>query len=156
MLFRSFPVADNLQFATAKLFGLFTDQWGAAYNATYLITFPLTAVAATWFLRVVGVRRISAFVFGILYAFTPYHFMHGQPHLALSMLFVVPLFAALVVKVLHEEPIWRRRAGARWFNPWNHVTGTSLGTLAIVALLDRKSTRLNSSHTDISRMPSSA
>ena len=31
-----------------------------------------------------------------------------------------------------------------------------LGIAAMVFILDRKSTRLNSSHTDISRMPSSA
>ena len=41
------------------------------------------------------------------------------------------------------------------------VPGVSGGTVALITgiyerLVDRKSTRLNSSHTDISRMPSSA
>lgn len=130
-----FPVADNLQFAMAKLLGLFTDQWGAVYNACYLLTFPLTALAATWFLRVLGVRRITAFFVGLLYAFTPYHFFHGQPHLALSMLFVVPLFAGLVVKILDERSIWRRREGTRWFNPVGHLTATTLGTVGILLLI---------------------
>ncbi|WP_408896280.1 hypothetical protein ACJ5H2_15335 [Nocardioides sp. R1-1] len=134
-----FPVADNLQFALAKVFGLFTDHWATVYNASYLVTFPLTAVAATWFLRVVGVGRAGAFFFGLLYAFTPYHFFHGQPHLALSILFVVPLFAALVYKVLDEQPIWRRRDDTRWFNPVGHLTGTTLGTLAIIALVGSSS-----------------
>lgn len=130
-----FPVADNLQFVLAKIFGLFTDQWGVVYNACYLVTFPLTAMAATWFLRVVGARWASSFFLGLMYAFTPYHFFHGQPHLALSMLFVVPLFAALLFKIVDERPIWCRRPGTRWFNPLGHLTGTSLGTVAIIVLL---------------------
>ena len=36
-----------------------------------------------------------------------------------------------------------------------HIAGF-LTAILVSALLDRKSTRLNSSHTDISRMPSSA
>lgn len=130
-----FPVADNLQFALAKTFGLFSDQWGAVYNACYLVTYPLTAMAAMWFLRVVGARLASSFFMGLLYAFTPYHFFHGQPHLALSMLFVVPLFAALLFKIVDERPIWVRRPGTRWFNPLGHLTATSLGTVAILVLI---------------------
>ena len=46
-----------------------------------------------------------------------------------------------------------------WINPWIAGIGMSLSSLAVTLnawRLDRKSTRLNSSHTDISRMPSSA
>ena len=45
-------------------------------------------------------------------------------------------------------------------NPWPFVIGayalTAIGTAIVSIARDRKSTRLNSSHTDISRMPSSA
>jgi hypothetical protein len=134
-----FPIADNLQFALARIFGLFTDQWGAVYNAVYLVTFPLTAMAAMWFLRVVGARRASAFFTGMLYAFTPYHFFHGEPHLALSILFVVPLFAGVVFKVVDGRRIWRRSEGTRWFNPLAWFTTTSLGTLLALALIGSSS-----------------
>jgi len=49
-----FPTADNLQFVFARFFGIFTDQWAVAYNLTYLATFPLTAMAAFWFIRLLG------------------------------------------------------------------------------------------------------
>ena len=38
----------------------------------------------------------------------------------------------------------------------NTVTNTGIRDYVVNNLVDRKSTRLNSSHTDISRMPSSA
>jgi phosphoglycerol transferase len=130
-----FPIADNLQFVFARVFGLFTDQWAAVYNLCYLVTFPLTAMAAMWFLRVVGCRRSVAFFFGLLYAFTPYHFFHGEAHLALSFLFVVPMFGVLLIKVLTERPLWVRRAGGSVWNPLTWATLPSLVTLVTVALL---------------------
>lgn len=129
-----FPTADNLQFVFARFFGLFTDQWAVAYNLTYLATFPLTAMAAFWFIRLLGVSRIVAFVFALLYAFTPAHFIHGQPHLALAMLFVVPLFAALIMKLLDDQALWPRRASGATWNPLTWATPGTMGTLAILAL----------------------
>lgn len=130
-----FPMADNLQFVFARILGLFIDQWGAVFNLTYLLTFPLAGIAATWFMRSVGCRRVVAFFFGLLYAFTPYHFFRGEPHLALSFIFVVPLFATLILKVLSGRPVWSRRPSRSRVNPLAWLTWTNAGTLAIVALL---------------------
>lgn len=130
-----FPMADNMQFVFAKIFGIFSDQWSVVYNLCYLATYPLTAMAAVWFMRVVGCGRATAIAFGTLYAFTPYHFIHGQPHLALSFLFVVPLVAALILKVLSGRAIWSRRATGAWWDPRTWATRTTLATLAIVALV---------------------
>ena len=89
-----------------KALGLATHDWALAYNLTYLLTFPLAALTAAWFFRFVGTTRVTAFGFGVLYAFAPYHFMHGPPHLALSQYFALPLGVGLVVMVLTERPIW--------------------------------------------------
>ena len=43
--------------------------------------------------------------------------------------------------------------GFEWIASWPAIIAYSI---AVVVEIDRKSTRLNSSHTDISRMPSSA
>jgi len=129
-----FPMADHTQFVLARLFGLFVDEWSSVYNLCFLATFPLTALAAAWFARVLGVSRPSAFVLGLLFAFTPYHFIHGQPHLALSMLFVVPLFSALVLKALADRALWGQRAGGAWWNPLSWATPATFGVLAILVL----------------------
>ena len=43
-----------------------------------------------------------------------------------------------------------------WIRPPNKLSPEADAFFTIINLTDRKSTRLNSSHTDISRMPSSA
>jgi hypothetical protein len=129
-----FPTADNLQFALARVIGVVVDDWASVYNLCFLVSFPLTAMAAAWFIRTVGGGRVAAFVFGLLYAFTPYHFIHGQPHLALSMLFVVPLFSAVILRALGDGPVWGRRETGRWANPLTWATPKTLGVLAILAL----------------------
>jgi len=130
-----FPLADNLQFLAAKLLGTVIDQWSVAYNLTYLLTYPAAALAGAWFLRRVGVSRTSAFVVGSLFAFAPYHFMHGLPHLSLSMYFTVPLVLALSMSIMVGRPVWARRAGGSARNPLAWLTGTTLTTLLIAVLV---------------------
>lgn len=131
----AFPLADNLQFAVARVLGMFTDQWSVAYNLAYLLTYPAAAVAGAWFLRRLGVSRLSAFVVGVLFAFAPYHFMHGLPHLSLSMYFTVPLALSLSMAVMLGRPVWARRAGGSARNPITWLSATTLGTLFIAALV---------------------
>ena len=128
-----FPLADNLQFATARVLGWFTDQWSVAYNLAFLLSFPAAALAA-WFARKFGVSRSVAFLMGLLFAFAPYHFRRGLPHLSLSLYFVVPLIAFLVVSVAMGHRIWARREGKDARNPLAWMTPTTLRTLAIIAI----------------------
>ncbi len=68
----------------------------------------------------------------------------------------------MVGKEIRLERIMNRNSGRTIIVPLDH--GITLGPIpgltdmskAIARVVDRKSTRLNSSHTDISRMPSSA
>ena len=64
-------------------------------------------------------------------------------------------------KLLDEENGWDpylEDNASWWLLHWKLVTNPAFQTAgtALFSYLDRKSTRLNSSHTDISRMPSSA
>ena len=131
----AFPLADNLQFMVARVLGMFIDQWSVAYNLAYLLTYPAAAVAGAWFLQRLGVSRLSAFVVGALFAFAPYHFMHGLPHLSLSMYFTVPLALSLSMALMLGRPVWARRAGGNARNPLTYLTATTLGTLLIAALV---------------------
>ena len=91
---------------------------------------------------------------------------HKQPEESGAVLVSVdgtlPTAADLHVRIPGNPEEWRRKLEAlkepgvvRWFltvgDCLAHEAGTRKGRR-----LDRKSTRLNSSHTDISRMPSSA
>ena len=59
--------------------------------------FPLTTATTIWALREMGVSRLWALVFGLLYAFQPYHFLRGTGHYFLSAYYLVPPFIWLVV-----------------------------------------------------------
>lgn len=135
LVLHPFPLADNLQFLVARVLGTMIEQWSVAYNLAYMLTFPAAAVTGAWFVRRFGVSRAAAAMVGLLFAFTPYHFMHGLPHLSLSMYFTVPLVAWLSVAVMTGRPIWSRRPGGGRFNPLRWATATTFGTVAIALLV---------------------
>ena len=68
--------------------------------------------------------------------------------MTLLLLFLIPLLAACGLQLLPVASPWVRRT----------ALAAALAQLAagLLAWRDRKSTRLNSSHSSVSRMPSSA
>ena len=130
-----FPQADNLQYVIAKLLGAFSDDWALVFNLTYLLTFPLAAMAGTWFLRLVGCSAVTSVVLGPLYAVAPYHFFHGISHLALSMYFVLPFGLGLAYAAHRERELWSRRRQFRWFDPREWARWGNAGVVAILILL---------------------
>lgn len=130
--YHSTPIPDNMAPFLVKVVGLFTDDWVVASNAVFVLGFALAAACGAYFFRVVGVHRLTALAFGLLFAFAPYHFVHGYAHLALSVYFALALAAAVAVRAMANEPIWLRREGPAW-RAW--LTGRSLMTaLGMVAL----------------------
>ena len=93
--------------------------------------FPALYYPARWFLN--ALRGIDSFVFALLFV---------------AAVGLGP-FAGVIGIALHT---WG--SAAKFFA--DHIENARLGPLHAVETTDRKSTRLNSSHTDISRMPSSA
>lgn len=132
-LYYDFPQADNFHLIGIKVIGWFVPNWAAAMNIYYLIGFPLAALAAVWFLRVVGVSRIISVVLAVAYAIAPYHFIRGQAHLYLASYYPVPLALVLLVWVLRGEPLWGVRAGvSRW---WGVLSGRGAAVFLILALI---------------------
>ena len=91
LTFHDFPVIDHLHFAIIRLLGLLLADWCLVYNAYYLLTYPLTTLTGMYALRRLGLSLPMAACGGILYAFTPYHYMRGEAHYFLSAYWVIPL-----------------------------------------------------------------
>jgi phosphoglycerol transferase len=93
-----FPLADTLHFLALKMIGLAFPDPGAAYNLYYLLTFPLTTLAALYALRRFGLSFAVSIVASLLYTFLPLHF-HRLIHYFLACYYVVPLMSLVIVQV---------------------------------------------------------
>jgi phosphoglycerol transferase len=100
-----FPVTlDNLNLVGLKMLGTITGSVGATVNIFFVLTFVAVAVTMLLVLRALGVSRMVAAVVALLYAYLPYHFARGVPHLFLSAYWVVPLAGYLVMRVVSARP----------------------------------------------------
>ncbi|CAN5501398.1 hypothetical protein BH10PLA2_BH10PLA2_02800 [soil metagenome] len=97
MELHDFPMADTVHLLWIAGMRLFTRDHALIFNLFYLLTFPLTTATTVWSLRRLGVANIWAMVFGLIYAFQPYHFLRGTGHYFLSAYYLVPPFIWLVV-----------------------------------------------------------
>ena len=105
-----FPTADSLHFAILKIFAVLTRSYGLALNLYFLFGFILIAWTAFFVLREFGLSFISSIVGAELYAFAPYHMIHGEGHLQLSSYYMVPLTILVIVWVMSRVPM----LGAAW------------------------------------------
>ncbi len=112
-MYHDFPQADNLHLAAVAVMNVFVDNWAVAFNAYYLLGFPLAALTAVWFFRLVGVSRAFTLVLAVLFALLPYHFEKNQGHLFLASYYPVPLGAGVVLMALRGTSLWSLGAGAR-------------------------------------------
>ncbi len=125
-----FPGADNLHLMIAAVMGLVEQRWAVVLNGYFLLTFPLAAMTAAWYFRVVGIGRLMAGMLAVLYAFAPYHFLRGEAHLYLAAYYVVPLAGVVMHRVATGEGIWARRP-----RRFGIVNSRTAGTVACLALL---------------------
>lgn len=109
--FHDFLNPYGLHFAALHAIALFTGEPGAAVNALWLLGFAAIAGGAFAALRMLGLPRAESAVAAVLYAFLPYHLARGEKHLFLSMYYLVPLAAALAVR-LHRDASLRVDARA--------------------------------------------
>lgn len=113
-----FPVCSAVHVVTLKTIGWFTHDFASAVNIYYLLSFPLSALAATYALRRLGLSSQSSVLAGVLFAYLPYHFFRGQAHLFLSTYYAIPLLALVVLRlasgiaVFGYDAGWRRSDGA--------------------------------------------
>jgi phosphoglycerol transferase len=124
-----FPYPYHLHLAALHVLARFAEEPGAVVNALWLLGFP--AIAATTFaaLRGLGLPRAESAAAAVLYCFLPYHLSRGEKHLLLSMYYVVPLAAALAVRLYTDAP---RLAPAR--GAWPRVPRRAAWIALAVAL----------------------
>lgn len=96
--------ADNLNFALIKLLGVFSSNFALVTNLFFLLTFPLTGLAAFYALRRVGLGAAVASVCAALFALAPYHFYRHESQVLLSAYYAVPLGACLFMSLLDDAP----------------------------------------------------
>ena len=94
-----FPMADHVHLLWIVVMRQFTRDHALIFNLFHLLTFPLTTATAIWALRRLGVSSIWALVFGLLYAFQPYHFLRGTGHYFLSAYYLLPPMIWLIVRI---------------------------------------------------------
>jgi phosphoglycerol transferase len=101
-----YPMADSLHFLIMKALSLVSNSFAVVCNLYYLLTYPLVAISALIVFRHFGVSLCPSLVGSILYAFLPYHFQRGMPHLFLSAYYLVPpvvMVALWVFRSLEPE-----------------------------------------------------
>ena len=125
-----FPEVDNLSLLLLKALALVSSNPAEIVNVFFLLTFPLTALAAFVVLRAQRVSAAPAVACPALFALLPYHFLRNESHLFLSAYWAVPLACFLMLGLLGDEPLFERRAraeGPAWLR-W--ASRRSLLTLA--------------------------
>ncbi len=74
----------------------------AAYNILWLLSFILAGYGTFLLVRYLAGNDMAAFVSGIVFAFSPYHFAHAMGHLGAMTIEWIPFCALFLVK-MHKE-----------------------------------------------------
>jgi len=91
----------------ALLTGLFNET--AAFNVQLLLSFPLAGLFCYLLAFHLTGHRLASFFAGLIYAFSPYHWVHAYYHLSLSQIQWFPLY--LLALFLFTERSSLPRAG---------------------------------------------
>lgn len=99
-----YPLSNDLDFLIIKLISIFAHNYATTMNLYFLLTFPLTTVAAMLVFRQFKVSYASSLVGSLLFAFIPYHMMRGEEHLFLAAYFFVPPMVMVILWLYTEGP----------------------------------------------------
>ena len=101
MIFSSFSLFDQLIGVPLQmLFGL-----AATYNILWLLSFILAGYGAFLLVRYLTGNDTAAFVSGIIYAFSPYHFEQAQMHIGATTIEWIPFCALFLMKMFREKSL---------------------------------------------------
>lgn len=99
-----FPGADALHQTGIALIALLTRDSALTVNLYYLLSFPLSALAALFVLRKFSVSRPAAVLASLLFAFIPFHYISGTAHLYLAAYYMVPFAVMLALQLDSKRP----------------------------------------------------
>ncbi len=94
------PETGNIVFYwPAKVLTLLVNEV-AAYNLNLLFSFVFSALTAYLLFFEISKNRLSAAVFSLIFAFSPYHFWKAYNHLDLAMIQYIPLYLWSLVRIV--------------------------------------------------------
>ena len=111
MELRYFPATDHLENAVAGLIAAISHNPFLGINAMYALSFPLTALAALWVLRIARLRGPIAIAIALAYTAIPYHWFRTD-HVYLGTMYSAALGVGLALLVGTGE-LERRLRGQR-------------------------------------------
>ena len=100
--FRDYPGSDTGNLLLIKLLSTLDLGYAAVFNLYYLFSFSLVFLSTFFVSRFFGLNSIFAFLFGIAYSFSAFHFQR-LPHIFYSSYFVTPLFFYISFKVFMRD-----------------------------------------------------
>jgi len=100
-----FPLTSTIDLLILKTFGFVFQDFAAALNIFYIITFPLTAITSLYVFRKLGVATPLGIFGSLLYTYIPYHFFRGLPHIFFSSYYLLPLVVLIMIWMYEDKPI---------------------------------------------------
>jgi phosphoglycerol transferase len=119
--FFDYPMSDAGSFAILKVLGWITPGYRGAINLYFLLSFPVTCVAAYAVLRQFRISPALSAAGAVLFTLLPFHFLRLQ-QLFLTWYFVVPVFFLIA---------WRLYGMSR--KPFTALVGNRRSLLCIPA-----------------------
>ena len=114
-----FPLPHWTHLIVWSILRLFTHSFGVILNLYYFLSFPLCALTSVFALRRLGISRRFALAGAVVFALLPFHIVRGESHLFLSVLYIVPLAAMVIIWIAMGQPLFGyelpRDAGRRPF-----------------------------------------
>lgn len=98
-----FPMTDAAHFFAVKLLYWCCGDLGLAISLYYLLTFPLSTLAALFVMRRLNIGFVPAVACGLLYAYLPFHLMR-LGHYFLACYYHVPMMILVILEVYPGRP----------------------------------------------------
>jgi phosphoglycerol transferase len=99
-----FVQTNNLDYLIMKAIALASDNYAFILNVYFLLTFPLIAASAFLVMRKLGLSLPSSAAGSLLFAFMPYHFLRGLPHILLASYFMIPPAVLVTLWLFGDRP----------------------------------------------------
>ena len=124
---------DLLAYTIKKGIVEVTGDVPLTFNLFWLLTFPLTALAAFPVLRKLRVSWSAALVSAVLFSLAPYHFRNGAGHENLAFYVGIPIIVLLCLRILGPDHALPSTSELRHRAAWWRLRWMLLGT-ALIAL----------------------
>ena len=122
---------DLLAYTVKKALVDTTGDVPLTFNLFWLLTFPLTALAAFPALRALRCSWASAIAGAVLFSLAPYHFRNGAAHENLAFYVGVPVIVLLAARILGPDAALPSVAELRHRKAWWQIRWLLLGVLLV-------------------------